>query len=273
MIGTTQTLEVVRHSDHGLYLDAGELGTVLLPTRQVPEGIEPGEELTVFLYHDSEDRPIATLDTPKAELDQVAMLSVVSVNDVGAFLDWGLQKDLFVPFREQAEEMEEGESYLVKIYQDDVTGRLVATSRLDRIIEKVGPQHYEGEEVTLTIAGWTDLGAKAIVNHTCWGILYESDTFRELELGQEVQGYVAKVRDDGKLDLTLQRPGYAKVTDFADVVLAAVKEEDVLTLTDRSAPEEIYERFGVSKKVFKKAVGQLYRKRVIVIEEDGIRLV
>ncbi len=272
MLGHTHTLTVLRETDHGMYLDALELGDVLMPTRYVPEDCQPGDEVEVFLYLDSEDRPVATNELPIVTVGEVGYLEVVSVNDVGAFLDWGLPKDLFVPFREQKIEMEEGRSYLVMVYVDEKSQRIAATSRLDRVISKTPSDFYDGQEVELIIAGDTDLGYKAIVNHTHWGVLYENEVFEVLKRGETMTGYIRKVREDKKLDLTLHRPGYAKVTDLADAIMNQITEDGgTLSLTDKSPAFEISDAFGVSKKVFKKAVGQLYRKKLIVLTDGLIR--
>lgn len=271
-VGRYERLKVTRIEDIGARLDAGVMGELLLPARYVPSGCKPGDQLMVFVSLDSEDRPIATTEKAKAQVGEAAWLKVVSVTDVGAFLDWGLSKDLFVPFSEQRVPMQEGRSYLVYVYEDN-TGRLAATTKLNRFIKDRAEGLTERQEVSLLIGDQTDLGVKAIVNHEFWGLLYQDQLFKAVRKGQRISGYVKRIRPDGKIELSLYEPGYGKVSEFAESVLDALKKNNgFLPLTDKSPPEAIYETFNVSKSVFKQAIGALYKKHLILIEKDGIRL-
>jgi predicted RNA-binding protein (virulence factor B family) len=203
----------------------------------------------------------------------VAWLKVVSINYIGAFLDWGLPKNLLVPFSEQHHEMEVGKSYLVKLFLDD-KGRIAATTKLDEWLEEESVDFKPGQKVSLIIADKTDLGYKAVVNNSHWGLLYKNEVFQPLRKGQKLEGYIKQIRDDKKIDLMLHEPGYGKVESLTDKILSRLKQNDgYLNLSDKSPPEAIYEAFGVSKKVFKQAIGALYKKQLIRIETDGIRLV
>jgi predicted RNA-binding protein (virulence factor B family) len=273
-IGKTSTLPVVKDLDFGVYLDAEGLGEILLPRRYVPDGCTVGDEVEVFLYRDSEDALLATTEVPLVEVGRAAFLKVVAVTKVGAFLDWGLPKDLLVPFREQTQEMEAGRSYVVFVYLDRKSRRIAASTRLDRYLAAGSRDFEEGQRVDLLIYGRTDLGYKAIVDDTCWGVLYDNEVFQPLRKGQRVEGYIKQVRSDAKLDLTLHKPGYEKVDDLSTQILERLKAEGgFLPVSDKSPPEQIYARFEVSKKTFKKAVGALYRARLITRDPDGIRLV
>ncbi|WP_404364590.1 S1 RNA-binding domain-containing protein [Marinobacter sp.] len=271
-VGRYERLKVTRIEDIGARLDAGSMGEVLLPARYVPVDCKPGDRLMVFVSLDSEDRPIATTEKAKAQVGECAWLKVVSVSNVGAFLDWGLSKDLLVPFSEQKVPLQEGRSCLVYVYEDN-TGRLAATTRLNRFIRDTAQGLSERQEVDLLIADKTDLGVKAIVNHEFWGLLYQDQMFKPVRKGQRMRGYVKRIRPDGKIELSLYESGYGKVSEFAESVLDALKRNDgFLPLTDKSPPEAIYETFNVSKSVFKQAIGALYKKHLITIEKEGIRL-
>ena len=272
-LGTFQALEVLRLVDFGAYLDGEELGDILIPKRYLPEGCKPGDVIEVFIYLDSEDRIIATTEEPLATAGEFALLKVVSVTQVGAFLDWGLPKDLLVPFSEQKTKMQEGSWYVVYIYVDDESRRIVATAKLDKYLDNVPPEYYFGQEVQLMIHSKTDIGYKAIVNNIHWGMLYENEVFRTLKPGEQLTGYIKQVREDEKIDVSLQKPGIESAMDLSDKILLMLKEEGgFLPVTDKSSPETIYSVFGESKKNYKKAVGMLYKNRIITIEPDGIRL-
>ena len=272
-LGTFQALEVLRLVDFGAYLDGEELGDILIPKRYLPEGCKPGDVIEVFIYLDSEDRIIATTEEPLATTGEFALLKVVSVTQVGAFLDWGLPKDLLVPFSEQKTKMQEGSWYVVYIYVDDESRRIVATAKLDKYLDNVPPEYYFGQEVQLMIHSKTDIGYKAIVNNIHWGMLYENEVFRTLKPGEQLTGYIKQVREDEKIDVSLQKPGIESAMDLSDKILLMLKEEGgFLPVTDKSSPETIYSVFGESKKNYKKAVGMLYKNRIITIEPDGIRL-
>ena len=274
-IGNLNTLRIVKEVDFGLYLDGGEeYGEILLPKRYVPENFEIDSDIEVFIYKDSEDRIIATTETPKAMVGDFALMEVVSVNKFGAFLEWGLQKDLLVPFREQRKDMESGYSYVVYVYLDDETKRIAASSKLSKFLDNVPVEYESGEEVDLFIASKTDLGYKAIINGIHWGILYENEVFKPLERGQKLKGYIKKVREDEKIDLYLHKSGYDKVEALSDKIIEMLKEEGgFIDINDKTPSAIIYEVFGESKKTFKKALGGLYKKRLIEIEKSGIKLI
>lgn len=273
-IGKINELKVVKLVDFGIYLDGEEHGEILMPKRYVPENCQPGDTVTGFVYLDSEDRIIVTTEKPYAMVDEFALLRVKSVNSIGAFLDWGLMKDLLVPFREQTVKMEEDRSYLVYVYLDFETKRIVASAKLDQFLD-IKPVTFEkGDMVDLIIASQTEIGYKAIINKTWWGILYKNEVFQPLEKGQHLKGYINKVREDEKIDLILQKPHYSKVTDISTLIIDKLKVNDgFLKITDKSSPEKIYDIFGISKKAYKMAVGSLYKSKIVRLEEDGIRLI
>ena len=272
-IGQTYELNVVKILDFGAYLDAKELGEILLPYKYVPDDLSVNDSVSVFLYLDSEDRPVATTQTPKAIVGEFAYLRVLDVSRVGAFLDWGLDKDLLVPFSEQHMPMVEGHSYLVYIYRDKNDGRIAATSKIDKIIDEDKPHHFKPQDaVDLVIAHRTDLGYKAIINHSYWGLLYKDDVFVRLNFGQKMTGYIKLVRPDGKIDLSLQG-GQQTRDKYAEIILRYLQAKDGFApVHDKSDPKLISEIFGMSKGAFKKAIGSLYKQRIISIEKEGIRL-
>jgi len=272
-IGKINHLYVVKEVDFGIYLDGGDLGEILMPKRYVPEGTQPEDTIEAFIYLDSEDRLVATTEKPLAMVDEFALLEVVSVTQVGAFLNWGLPKDLFVPFREQRQPMEEGKMYLVFVYLDTNTKRIAASSKIEQYLDNIPIDYDENEEVDLIIVNETDLGFNAIIDNSHLGILYKNEVFQTLNPGDKVQGYIKKIRTDGKIDLRLDKIGYEKITSFVDrIIVELQKNNGFLPLTDKSSPEEIYKTFKISKKNFKAAIGALYKKRFITLEENGIRL-
>jgi predicted RNA-binding protein (virulence factor B family) len=272
-LGKYNTLRVARFTKIGAYLDGEELGEILLPTRDVPKRCQVDQTLEVFLYLDSEDRPIATTKRPYATVGQVAWLKAVDVTPVGAFLNWGLPKDLLVPFSEQKQRMKEGLSYLVYVCLEEEHQRIIASARLDKFLDTQPCLLKENQEVELFAAEQTDMGYKVIINDSYWGLLYENEVFQILRRGQRLPGFVKKIRKDGKIDCGLHQPGYAKVHDTAWKILEELhKHNGFLPVTDKSAPEEIYAVVGVSKKTFKKAVGALYKKKMISIGAKGITL-
>lgn len=267
-------LPVLRATDHGLILNGGNLGEVLLPNRYVPKNWQPGDIIEVFLMFDSEDRLTATTVRPLAMVGEFAVLRVVAVTPIGAFLDWGLPKDLLVPFREQKTKMIEHQSYVVYIYLDETSNRIAASSKLDKYLNRTPAAYQLGEKVQLLICDETDLGFKAIVNNQHGGVLFYNDVFQPLERGQKIDGFIKQVRPDGKIDLCLRKPGFQKVTELTDVILDYLKTQGgFMTVTDKSAPEKIYRLFGVSKKTYKQAIGALYKKRLITFENNGTKLV
>lgn len=272
-LGKFNTLEVVKQVDFGMYLDGGEEGEILLPTRYVPESCEIGDMLNVFLYLDNEERLIATTLTPLVQVDEFACLEVAWVNQFGAFLNWGLMKDLFVPFSEQKMKMLVGNKYIVHAHLDDESYRIVASAKVDRYLSKEIADFQPDQEVNILIWQKTDLGFKAIVENQYSGLLYDGEIFQSLRTGMVLKAYVKQVREDGKIDLVLQKPGFEKIDDFARTLLQYIKDHDgYIPLNDKSPADYIYDTFEVSKKTFKKAVGDLYRKRLIVLQENGITL-
>lgn len=273
-IGKFNTLNVIAITDTGAYLNAGELGEVLLPNKQIPQDCNVGDALSVFLYVDSADRVIATTDTPKAQVGEFVSLKVLQTNKMGAFLDWGLPKDLLVPFNQQHSAMEEGKYYLVYIFLDLKTERLVASSKLDKFIDIWPAEYNKGDKVDLIIGSKTDLGFKAIINNKHWGLLYDNEIFQPLRIGRKITGYIKQVRADERIDLSLTRTGERKVMDFSDKLIAHIEENNGFSpLHDKSDPELIKRILGVSKKTFKATVGNLMKKGIISIEKKGIRLV
>ncbi len=272
-LGQVNTLTVVKSVDFGMYLDGGEAGEILLPQRYVPQGCQPGDELDVFIYLDSEERLIATTQMPLAVVGDFAYLKVAWVNNYGAFLDWGLMKDLFVPFREQKIKMQKDRSYIVHLHIDEETYRIMASAKVERFLSEEFPPYQEGEEVEILVWQKTELGFKVIVDNQFAGLVYDSEVFQYIHTGDRLKAYVKQVREDGKLDISLQKYGKAAVTDFSAVLLDYLKEHSGRTsLGDKSPADAIYAEFGVSKKVFKKAVGDLYKRRLIVINGDGLSL-
>lgn len=272
-LGRFNTLEVVKTVDFGLYLDGGDDGEILLPTRYVPEGCKEGDQLRVFLYLDMDERLIATTLTPLVQVGQFACLEVMWINQFGAFLNWGLMKDLFVPFGEQKMKMQVGRSYVVHAHVDEESYRIVASAKVDRYLSKEMPAYEPGEEVDILIWQKTDLGFKAIIENKYSGLLYDSEIFQHLHTGMTLKAFVKQVREDGKIDLMLQKPGFEKVDDFSKTLLQYIKEHGGrIALNDKSSADDIYEIFGVSKKTFKKAVGDLYKKRLVTLHDNGIAL-
>jgi len=274
-IGQQNTLEVIKRTDFGLFLDGDELGEILLPNRYVPDGCEVGDSVDVFIYNDSEDRLVATTQRPRARVGQFAYLKVVDVNQVGAFLDWGLPKDLLVPFYEQGRDkkMLVDRSYVVYVYLDEKTDLIVASAKLDKHLQVSSPWLKPGQAVNLLIAGKSDLGYKAIIDNSCWGLVFHGDALQPLKYGQKIKGFIKNIRGDGKIDLSLQKTGEGKIDDLASRILKALEHADgFLTVTDKSDPKVIFETFGASKRAYKMAVGSLLKQKKLSIEKDGIRL-
>lgn len=274
-LGKTNTLVINRLSSVGAILDGEQLGAILLTaTANTPELIV-GKTVDVFIYLDSEGELAATTIMPKAQLGEIAWLRVADATNVGGFLDWGLPKDLFIPFAEQQFELQPGRHVLVKVYLDK-KNRLTASNRLDHLLTDDEHDFKEGEKVNLLIAEKTELGYKAIINHQCFGLLYDNELIQPLKKGQSHTGYIKKIRDDHKVDLSLNPIGFNQEQHDATAqsILAKLKENDgFMMLNDKSPPEAIYKVFGVSKKAFKKSCGSLYKQRIITIEKQGIRLV
>ena len=272
-LGDYNHLKVVKKVDFGMYLDGGVEGEILLPSRYVPEGCKVGDELDVFIYLDQDERPVATTLKPLAKVGDFVCLEVAWVNDFGAFLNWGLMKDLFCPFREQKKRMERGQRYIVHVGVDDDSYRMMASAKVEHYLSHDIPPYSHGDEVDLLVWQKTELGFKVIVDNKYAGLVYDSQVFRPLTTGDCLKGYVDKVRPDGKLDITIQRTGRQATEDFAEVLLQYLKDNNGhCDLCDKSPSELNADRFKVSKKTFKKAVGDLYKRRVITIGDDGITL-
>lgn len=271
-IGAYNTLKIARKTSIGLYLTNGEQD-VLLPNKYVPKKFEENEDLTVFVYLDHEQRLIATTLEPFIYKNEFAYLKVNYINQYGAFLDWGLEKDLFVPFAEQARKMEEGKYYMVYMFIDEKTNRLVGSSRLKQFLSNEHLTVSEGEEVDLIVTHITDLGINVIINEKHQGLIYKNELFEDLRTGDRIIGYIKSIRPDGKIDVSRTKIGYDKVDNFKDTILKELEYNDgFLGLHDGSHPEEIKTILGMSKKSFKQAVGALYKNRIIEIEPNGIRL-
>ncbi|GLS89052.1 GntR family transcriptional regulator [Psychromonas marina] len=272
-IGAYNELKIIKQVDFGFYLDGFAEGEILLPRRYTTDEMQIGDTVNVFLYFDSEDRLIATTQRAKAEVNKFASLKVIDTNRAGAFLDWGLPKDLLVPFNQQKIPMKEGYGYIVYVYQDDISERLVASSKLDRFVDNEPATYQVGDKVDLLIADKTDLGFKAIINDKHWGVLFESEVFGDMGIGKQCKGFIKQVREDGKLDVGLTKVGYAKVDALAERILQSLKQnQGFLPLHDKSTPDQIAKILKMSKANFKKSIGQLYRKKLITIEHNGIRI-
>ncbi|RXE71511.1 GntR family transcriptional regulator [Muribaculaceae bacterium Isolate-002 (NCI)] len=272
-IGRYNNLKVVKIVDFGLYLDGGDDGEILLPARYITELPQPGDEMNVFVYRDSEDRLIATTDRPFATVGEFAYLQVTAVNKVGAFMQWGLPKDLLVPFREQKVSMKQGGIYLVYIYVDDATKRIVASAKIEKFIGNRFPDYAPGTKVKALVYNHNELGYRCIVDNLYHGLIYQNETFRPVELGVEIDAYVKRVRDDGKIDLTVSPVASVRVERLAARILEKVRENNGrLPVSDHSSAELIQEMFECSKKDFKKAIGLLYKQRVISISPEHIEL-
>lgn len=274
-IGQYNQLTVLEIGVHGVILDGGNQRRLLLPQVQCPKTLAAGDNLEVFIYLDALGDPVPTTCRPAAEVGQVAWLEVVEANDLGAFVDWGLPKDLFIPFAEQQHTLSKGGYTLVKVYRDN-QGRMAGSTRIDHWIKDNAQGLKQGEKVSLVIADKTELGYKAVINHEYWGLLYANELYRRIRKGLVIDGYVNRIREDGKIDLTLNVPGFSKdkMESVSNAILAAlIENEGFLALTDKSPPPEIYAAFKVSKKVFKQAIGGLYKQRRIALESTGIRLI
>ena len=287
LLGQKNLLKAAWKVDFGMYLEGDEEGKILLPTRYVPEDLEVGDEIEVFVYLDNEERRVATTLEPKAMVGDFAYLEVAWVNEFGAFLDWGLMKDLFCPFREQKKRMETGHSYIVHVHLDDESYRIMASAKVekwlenDRLIKTNEKQDEEdsmrihvGDKVSALIWQKTDLGFKAIIDNKYGALLYDSQVFKDIHTGDKVEAYITKIRPDGKIDIALQKSGRQHTEDFAEQLLRYLQYRGGrCRLGDKSGAEEIKEQFGVSKKTYKRAIGDLYKRRLITITEDGIELV
>ena len=272
-IGKYNTLRVVKVVDFGVYLDGEERGEILLPNEYVPKDCFPEDYLKVFVYFDSEDRIIATTEVPNIRVGEFAWMKVVSTSSVGAFLDRGLRKDLLVPFREQRDRMEEGKSYLVYAYVDESSDRIVATAKIEKYLDNVPVEYKTGQEVDVLIARKSDMGYNVIVDNLHWGLVYRNEVFRPLKLGQKLKGYIKGIRKDDKIDITLQKKGYDRVDAIVEKILEKLEDNGgVLDVSDKTAPEIIYNLFECSKKDYKKAIGTLFKDKKIELTDTEIKL-
>jgi predicted RNA-binding protein (virulence factor B family) len=273
-LGKRNTLSIVRESEPGLYLNGGELGEILLPGRYIPKGLKQGDKLDVFVYLDSEDRLVATTETPLATVGEFAYLKVVSIHPrAGAFLNWGLQKDLLLPFREQEKPLRVGQKVIVAVYLDPVTRRIAASTRLSRHLSRETPAYREGQPVNLLITSRSPLGYNAIIENAHRGLLYKDNLAAPLEIGQKVKGFVRMVRADGQVDLRLDPSGYKRILPLQVQILQALQRNDGrLEFDDSTSPEVIRKTFGASKGAFKQALGALYKNRHIRFTNPGIQL-
>ncbi len=272
-LGQFNQLTILEKSDKGLVLDGQTFGQLFLPNKQVPTLQDEQSTVEVFLYRDASEQVTATTSKPFVQAEQFAYLRVKQTNKLGAFLDWGLPKDLLVPFNLQYRKMEQGKSYLVYVFVDETTGRLVASSKLDKFLDIWPADYQQWQEVDIVIGGKTDLGFKAIINHKHWGLLYQNEIFKPLRVGQKLKAFIKNVREDGRLDLSLSRAGKGKVVDFNTQLLNYLEQHDgYCQLHDKSTPAEISKTFGVSKKTYKAAVGNLLKQGKITLSESGIHL-
>ncbi|MCS0409021.1 S1-like domain-containing RNA-binding protein [Vibrio diabolicus] len=273
-IGQINSLEVIKKADFGVFLDGDDYGSVLLPNKYVPEGTEIGDHVDVFLYFDSESQLAATIERPIAQVGEWGLMKIEGVNATGAFVNWGIkEKDLLIPFSEQRTRFSAGQAILVYVYTDKASGRIVGTTKFNKWLDKT-PANYEvNEQVDLIIAERSQLGYKAIVNGKHWGMIFPSDVFGKLYIGKKLKGFIKQIREDGKIDLALQKVGVAKMDDLSSKILDLLeKKGGFLPLNDKSSPEAIFDAFRTSKGTYKKTIGGLYKQGKIVIEKDGIRL-
>ena len=272
-IGKYNTLKIVKTVDFGVYLDGRDGLEILLPTRYVPKEVKIGDDIEVFIYHDNEGRLIATTAKPLAQVGEFQFMEVKSVNKTGAFLEWGLMKDLLVPFKEQKIRMKEGRWYLVYVHVDHITGRIVASAKIDKYLDNIIPKYTFNQEVDLLVADDTEIGYKVIINNTHWGLVYHNEIFQRLEKGDHIKGYIKEIREDEKIDVSLTPLGYQKVEGIAKTILESLKVQGgYIAVHDKSEPDVIYSLFRCSKKAFKQAIGALYKQKLILIEPQGIRL-
>jgi predicted RNA-binding protein (virulence factor B family) len=273
-IGKFNSLKVIKQVPFGFYLDGGDDGEVLLPTKFADEACKVGDTCQVFVYHDSDSRLIATTQTPLAQVDECAFLNVVSVNNVGAFLDWGIDKDILVPYSEQDFPMAEGVSYVVFVYFDDETGRVAASTRLRDFLFEEGKNFDPKEEVDLLICGRSDMGYKAVINGSHLGLIFKDEVFKPLRIGQRTKGFIKRVREDNKIDLCFQFHDDGARNDLAEQIIDDLEAHGgISTLTDKSSAQEISKRFNVSKNVYKKALGALYKQKRILLDKSKVTLI
>ncbi|KPW84617.1 MULTISPECIES: CvfB family protein [Pseudomonas] len=276
LIGRYNSLQIVKHTNFGLYLDGAQDGEILLPNRYIPKDVPTEDEdwLNVFIYLDSEDKLLATTEKPKVQVGEFASLKVVEVNSIGVFLDWGLPKDLLLPYSEEKRTLQAGDYCVVHVYLDKHTRRITATARLDRYLDKTPASYSVGQEVDLLVAEATDMGFKAIINNKHWGLIHKNEVFKFMRAGKQEKGYIKEIRSDGNISLSLQPVGAEAASSLNSKILAKLRENNgTLPVSDKSDPQVISGLFGVSKGNFKKAIGALYKQGQIVIHADRIELV
>lgn len=273
-VGQILELEALKVTPQGVYLITKDDKEILLPNKYVPADLEMGDKIEVFIYTDSEDRPIATTLEPKIKLNECAFLKAVDVNNYGAFFDWGVEKDLLVPFSEQFTKIVAGKKYLIYMYKDALTNRLVGTTKFGKFIRENKVEIEPGDEVNLLVSDETEIGFKVIVNNKHYGMLYKNEIFREIHVGDQLKGYLQRVRADNKMDITLNSANLSEVEVLANRIYERLlKEKGKLNFSDKSAPEVIYSEFQVSKKAFRRAIGLLYSERKITITPESIEMV
>lgn len=275
IVGEFANLKVAKIVDFGVYLEGENEELILLPTRYVPPKTQLDDTIKVFIYRDSENRIIATTLTPHATVGEFAYMKVKTVNNIGAFLDWGIAKDLLVPFSEQKDNMQVGYSYLIFVYLDNASGRIVGTAKIENVLRDVETTYAEGDEVEILIGRRNDLGYQVLISNDALGMLYQNEIFEPVRGGDVRKAYIKKIRPDGKIDVSLQKQGYVnKIPEAGEQLLTRLKKEDgFLPINDKSSPDDIYNLLNMSKKNFKKAVGLLYKQKLITIEDTGIYLV
>ncbi|GAA67717.1 S1 RNA-binding domain-containing protein [Pseudoalteromonas sp. BSi20429] len=272
-LGTTQTLFVKEVSSEGAYLDGHDLGEVFLPKQEIKHELEAGDSISVFIFLDNANLATATTKKPHAQVGEYALLRVKEINSIGAFLDWGLEKDVLTPFNEQKPRMQEGHSYLVRLYLDNASQRICASNNFNRFLSKDEPQYTHLQEVDLIVAGKTDIGYKVLIEESHFGVVFYNMVFKSLFVGQKLKGFIQKVREDGKIDVVLEKPGMGKVSDLGETIMQKLKNEGgVIPLGDKSEPEAIKKMFSTSKANYKKAIGGLFKQELIDIEAKSIRL-
>lgn len=276
LIGRYNSLQIVKHTNFGLYLDGAQDGEILLPNRYIPKDVPTEDEdwLNVFICLDSEDKLLATTEKPKVQVGEFASLKVVEVNSIGVFLDWGLPKDLLLPYSEEKRTLQAGDYCVVHVYLDKHTRRITATARLDRYLDKTPANYSVGQEVDLLVAEATDMGFKAIINNKHWGLIHKNEVFKFMRAGKQEKGYIKEIRSDGNISLSLQPVGAEAASSLNSKILTKLRENNgTLPVSDKSDPQVISGLFGVSKGNFKKAIGALYKQGQIVIHADRIELV
>lgn len=274
-VGRINQLEVTKEADFGWFLDGKDYGSILLTKKHAPEGVAVGDVVDVFLYFDADNQIAATTEKPIAQVGEWGLMKVEGVNSIGAFASWGIkEKDLLIPFSEQRGRLSAGQTILVYVYTDKASGRIVGTTKFNKILDKTPAQYTKNQQVDLLIAERSDLGYKAIINGEHWGMIFPSDVFGKLFIGKQLKGFIKQVRSDGKIDLTLQKVGVAKMDDLSEKILSLLeKKGGFLPLSDKSTPEAIFATFKTSKGTYKKSIGGLYKQGKISIDKDGIRLI